>query len=96
MAKPKPVAAPAAEPQKTKKFKRYTIQVGRFKNRDSADSLAYALRAERISNFIERADGQWRVCVGRYFSPEGAKKTLRILQERGFYSAEVIGWEPQS
>jgi cell division septation protein DedD len=91
-----PAAAPATETSKEKKFKKYTIQVGSFDNKDSADSLAYALRAERISNFIERADGQWRVCVGRYFSQGRAGKTLRLLHERGFYSAEVIGWEPQS
>ena len=89
-------AQPGEEPQKEKKFRKYTIQVGSFNNKDSADSLAYALRAERISNFVERADGRWRVCVGRYFSHRGAGKTLSFLHERGFYSAEVVGWEPQS
>ncbi|MDZ7297809.1 MAG: SPOR domain-containing protein [candidate division KSB1 bacterium] len=69
----------------------YSVLVKAFHNRLDADHLAYQLRMKRINNFVYQYDGEWRVCVGTYATKGRARRTLRLVHEKGFTTARVIG-----
>jgi hypothetical protein len=69
----------------------FTVLMGRYATREEAEERSFALRMKRISNFVEQVGGEWLLCVGRYYSEAGARRTLRSMQRMGFEGAETYG-----
>jgi len=84
---------PRPGPPMTTNLRHYTVQVGSFKKREEANSLATTLRSKNINNFIVQADQQWLVCVGqegRYGSAKGAKRLANRLKAEGIGDPVVL------
>ena len=74
----------------TPNLKQFTVQVGSFKTREQAGSLAAELRSRNINNFILPADGQYLVCVGRYASAQRAARMVNTLKSYGIAEPVVL------
>jgi len=61
----------------------FTVLVASFPAEPQAKELSYLLRMNRVSNFIDHVGGEWMVCIGKYGSRNGAKRTLELLHKRG-------------
>ena len=79
------------QPKTTLGDNEYTVLVGSYVRREQAEETAYALRMQRINNFVDHVGDEWLVCVGEYHSANGARNTLKILRQRGFSDAVIYG-----
>src|SRR5262245_57200405 len=61
----------------------YTVLVHACATEQQAQELAYLLRMNRVSNFIDHVHEEWFVCIGKYGSAKGAQRTLALLHKRG-------------
>jgi cell division protein FtsN len=88
---PSQTPAPGERPVPvTPNLKHYTVQVGSYKTREQAGSLAAELRSRNINNFILQADGQYLVCVGKFVSAGRAERMLNTLKSYGYEDAAVL------
>ena len=61
----------------------YTVLVQACATEQQAQELAYLLRMNRVSNFIDHVGDDWLVCIGKYSSARGAQNTLALLHRKG-------------
>jgi len=69
----------------------YTVLVGDFSSPDLADECVQHLHKHRVNGFIQQVDGSWHVTVGTYASVGRAESTRRVLLQKGFRDAVVVG-----
>jgi cell division protein FtsN len=80
------ITAPkAAAPQPVKlsgQQGNFTIQVGSYKNKTSADSQARAFKKKGISTMVLPKGGYLVLCIGRFPSQDEARVALKELQKQ--------------
>ena len=69
----------------------YRVQVGAFRNRDSADRMLNSLLIEEFPAFIVYDDGLYKVQVGAYEILDNAIRMERRMREAGYNTFIVSG-----
>ena len=78
-----PKAQPAAQPVKLSgQTGNFTIQVGCYKNKTSADTQAQAFKKKGISTMVLPKGGYLVLCIGRFPSQDEARIALKELQKQ--------------